>query len=100
MKHNQLGITPSELFERPELAVLQVLDDTLGIAKFALIAANPELMDGDPSDVPTTYEALAADHVLTAADTLLRAIASYRVASDANARRVQTGSQGQVEAQF
>lgn len=93
MKYKPLGITPSELFERPELAVLQVLDHTLGIARFALTAAHPELTDADPAVVPRTLEALAADHVMTATDALTRAIASYRRALAADGRRVRTASQ-------
>lgn len=78
MNHERPGITPSDLIERPELAVLEVLDSALGIAQFALLAAHPELTEADPATVPTDLESLAADHILGAADALQRAIASYR----------------------
>lgn len=78
MNHEHPGITPSDLIECPELAVLEVLDRALGIAKFALLAAHPELTDADPAAVPTDLETLAADHFLGAAYALQRAIASYR----------------------
>lgn len=100
MKCKALGITPSELFERPELAVLEVLDHTLGIAWFALTAAHPELMDAEPGALPRTLEALAADHVMIATHVLQRAIASYRQLLDADGRRVRTANQESAEVPF
>lgn len=71
-------ITPSEVGEHPELAVLEILDSALGMARFAIIAANPELTDSDPDTAPCDMEVLAATHILIAADTLHRVLASYR----------------------
>lgn len=80
MSQPHRAITPSDLADRPELAVLQILDSTLEIAKLAIIAAHPELVDADPAAAPNSLEALAADHVIIAADALQRHIASYRTA--------------------
>lgn len=71
-------ITPSNVGEHPELAVLEILDSALGMARFAIIAANPELTDFDPDTAPCDMEVLAATHILIAADTLHRVLASYR----------------------
>jgi hypothetical protein len=76
MNHEHSGITPTDLIECPELAVLEVLDSALKVAKFALLAAHPELTDTDT--VPSCLETLAADHFLSAADALQQAMASYR----------------------
>jgi hypothetical protein len=78
MNHQAPDITPLDLGDHPEIAVLLVLDSALATAKLAIIAVHPELNDADPAVVPSNLEALAADHVLTAADGLRRAIASYR----------------------
>lgn len=88
------GVTPSDLREHPELAILEVLDSVLGMAKFAIIAANPELTDVDPDADPSDIEVLAAEHVLIAIDTLHRLAASYRRTIKPNARRVQLSLRG------
>lgn len=72
------SVTPSDLGEHPELAVLEILDSVLGMVKFAVIAVHPELTDADPTATPSTIEELAADHVLSAVDTLQRVAARYR----------------------
>lgn len=71
-------ITPSDLGDHPELAVLEILDSAIGMAKFAIIAVHPELTDADPATVLSDIEVLAAEHLLIAVDTLQRVIASYR----------------------
>jgi hypothetical protein len=78
MNHKDPGITPSDLVDRPELAALQILDSTVEIVRFALLAAHPDLTDSDPGTTPCDIEALAAEHVLLAAEALQRVIASYR----------------------
>jgi hypothetical protein len=100
MNREHPGVTPSDLIDRPELAVLQILNSTLEIAKFAIIAAHLELTDADPAAVPSNLEALAADHVLQAADALLRAIASYRSVIKTQACWVQQSSSGLANAPF
>lgn len=76
MNHLHADITPTDLGEHPELGVLQVLDNALEIARFAIIAAHPELADADAA--PGDMETLVADHVLIAADAMRRLIGSYR----------------------
>lgn len=78
MSNTHPGVTPSDLCEHPELAVLEVLDSALWMTKLAIIAANPELTDADPDAVPSDIDVLAAEHVLVAVDTLQRVSASYR----------------------
>ena len=82
-------VTPSDLGEHPELAVLEVLDTALGMVKFAIIAAHPELTDADPGVGPSNMEVLAAEHVLIAADTLQRVTATYRRVIQTDTRWVQ-----------
>lgn len=89
MSNSHPSVTPSDLSEHPELAVLEVLDSALGMAKFAIIAEHPELTDADPGAVPSDIEVLAAEHVLIAIDTLQRVTASYRSVISTDARWVQ-----------
>lgn len=100
MNREHPDITPSDLIDRPELAVLQILNSTLGIAKFAIIAAHLELTDADPDVVPSNLEALAADHVLFAVDALQRAIASYRGVIKTHACWDQPSSSGLADEPF
>jgi len=94
MSHPHPGITPADLGEHPELAVLQVLDCVLEMARFAVIAVNPELTDDDPGAVPRDNEVIAAEHVLIAANTLQRVIDSYRAVIKADAGRTQPSLPG------
>ena len=86
MSNPHPSVTTSDLSEHPELAVLEILDSVLGMAKFAIIAANPELTDVDPDSVSNDIEVLAAEHVLVAVDALQRVAATYRRAIKANGR--------------
>jgi len=83
------SVTPSDLGEHPELAVLEILDTALGMVKLAIIAAHPELTDADPAAVPSIIEVLAAEHVLIAVDTLRRVTATYRAIIKTDARWLQ-----------
>lgn len=94
MSNPQPGVTPSDLRERPELAVLEVLDSALAMTKFAIIAANPELTDADPERELSDIEVLAAEHVLIAVDTLQRVAASYRRAVKPDAHWVHIPLRG------
>jgi hypothetical protein len=78
MSNQHPSVTSSDLCVHPELAVLEILDSALGMAKSVLIAAHPELTDVEPGGVPSDIEVLAAEHVLVAVDTLQRLTASYR----------------------
>lgn len=89
MSNPRPSVTPSDLAEHPELAVLAILDSALGMAKFAIIAAHPELTDADPASGPCTIEVLAAEHILIGVDTLQRVTASYRRVIKMDARWVQ-----------
>lgn len=71
-------LTPLDLTEHPELAVLEILASALDTAKFAIIAAHPELDDADPDTPPTDVEVLAAEHIIIAASAMKHVIASYR----------------------
>jgi hypothetical protein len=71
-------LTPFDLSDHPELAVLEILHSALDTAKFAIIAAHPELDDADPDTAPTDIEVLAAENFLVAAYELKRVIAAYR----------------------
>ena len=86
MSNPHPSVTPSDLSEHPELAVLEILDSVLGMAKLAIIAANPELTDADPDAAPSDIEVLAAEHVLVAVDALHRVAATYRRAIKAGGR--------------
>ncbi len=85
-------IKPSDLGEHPELALLQVLDSVLELTRLALIAAHPQLDDADPDVSPSDLQALAADHVLIAADALQRLVASYRQVLNSEALWVQVST--------
>ena len=100
MNYPQLGITPSDLGDHPELAVLQILDSTLGIAKFAIIAAHPELTETDPAAIPSDLKVLAAEHVMIAADALQRFIASYRSVINAEGAWAQPSWPGPADDSF
>lgn len=89
MSNQHPDVAPSDLREHPELAVLAVLDTALDMAKFAIIAANPELTEADPDADPSDIEVLAAEHVLIAIDTLRQLAASYRRAIKPDARWIQ-----------
>lgn len=83
------SVTPYDLGEHPELAVLEVLDSAAKMAKFTMISIHPELTDADPAAGPSTIEALAAEQILIAVDTLQRVAASYRRVIKTDPRWVQ-----------
>ena len=88
MRNSTPRVTPSDLGDHPELAVLEILDHALGIAKFAILAEHLELTDPDPAKPPDLV-VLAAEHVLITVDTLSRVIASYRGVIQAGHRWAQ-----------
>ena len=94
MSNSHPTVTPSDLGEHPELAVLEVLDAALGMVKFAIIAAHPELTDADPGVGPSDMEVLAAEHVLIAVDTLQRVTATYGRVIQTDPRWVQLSLRG------
>ena len=83
------GLTPKELGENPELAVLHVLDRVLDTARLVLIAAHPQLNSGESSAEPVDLEAFAARNVLIAAHALQEVLALYRDATDAESRWIR-----------
>jgi hypothetical protein len=70
-------VTPETLVGAPELAVLALLDDSLRVARLALLAAQPALV-GEPPSWRVTPELIAAAQLLRDAATLERSIARYR----------------------
>ena len=82
-------LTPRELGDNPELAILHVLDRVLDTARFVLISAHPQLNAGDPSAEPVDLEAFAARNVLIAAHALQEVLALYRDATDAESRWIR-----------
>lgn len=83
------AITPTDLGENPELAVLHILDRTLDTARLVLVAAHPQLNTGDPGEQPVDLEAFAAKNVLIAAHALQEVLALYRDATDAESRWIR-----------
>ncbi|MEK7757420.1 MAG: hypothetical protein AAB385_09460 [Planctomycetota bacterium] len=100
MSNPHPSVTPADLYEHPELAVLAILDSALMMAKFAIIAVHPELTDADPAAVPSTIEELAAAHVVDAVDTLQRVTESYRGIIKTDARWVRVSLQGSQDDPF
>jgi len=94
------GVTPSDLGDHPELAVLEILDSVLRMAKFAIIAGHPELVDADPAAVTSTIEGLAAEHVLIAVDTLQRVTESYRGVIMTSPQWIRLSSEGVLDIPF
>jgi hypothetical protein len=73
--------TVGELVVAPELAILAALDDVIDLAIIALVAAQPELQPAaDQRDDAESSVAVAADHLIAAAQALAAAVATYRVA--------------------
>lgn len=69
--------TASQIVDDPELAVLSVLDFTLGAAVESLVAANPELNELDFHS-SATERVLVAEHILSLIRGLQYALARYR----------------------
>ncbi len=74
-------MSPDVLSESPELACVDILEHSVRVARAALIAANPELQEGDfISSVldSRSLQACAADAVVTHLDALDTALGRYR----------------------
>ncbi len=73
--------TCRELVRAPELAILAVVENAIDVAIVALVAAQPELQPAaDQRDDVDSSVAVAADHLIAAAQALAAAVATYRVA--------------------
>lgn len=73
--------TVGELVVAPELAILAALDGAIDLAILAVVAAQPELQPAaDQRDDVESSVAVAADHLIAAAQALAAAVATYRVA--------------------
>jgi hypothetical protein len=83
------GLTPTDLGDNPELAVLHILDRVLDAARLVLVAAHPQLNTGDPGAEPVDLEAFAARNVLIAAHALQEVLALYRDATAAESRWIR-----------
>ncbi len=84
-----MSITPMLLAESPEMAILQALESTLGLAGYALIAAHPELESHDfVSEIPEpSVQACLADAINVHIGALECALRSYRLyVANADAR--------------
>lgn len=74
-------MSPDTLNESPELASVDILEHALKVARVALVAANPELQEGDFTCsvlVSRSLQACAADAVVTHLDALETALGRYR----------------------
>jgi hypothetical protein len=73
--------TVGDLVVAPELAILAALDTAVDLTIIALVAAQPELQSAaDQRDGVESSVAVAADHLITAAQALAATVATYRVA--------------------
>ncbi len=75
-------MTPDELRSDPELAILDALDYTLGLAIYALVAIYPELTDAEipPWRRVDTKAGHAASHLIDCSEEVHRAVGRYRAA--------------------
>ena len=75
-------MTPDELRSDPELAILDALDYTLGLASYALVAIYPELTDVEmpPWRRVDTEAGHAASHLITCSEEVHRAVCRYQTA--------------------
>ena len=80
------GPAPDDLDREPQLAVLFALGATLDATTMALIAAHPELRDGEGETAPGSAAALARACVLVARD-LRGLLETYRHALERPPRR-------------
>ncbi len=87
-------VTPNDLRSDPELAILDALDHTLGLAVYALVAIYPELTDSEipawRQDPSTT--GLAARHLIASTQELQSAVGDYRDAIQ-RARKAEANEQ-------
>jgi len=75
MCRQSLAVTVADIFSAPELAALSVLESAAEIARLALVAAYPDVSDGDPP-----LERRAACAVIDAAAALVTEVHRYRLA--------------------
>lgn len=73
---DETHVTPTILVDAPELAVLDLLQESLRVAGDALVAAQPALL-GEPPSWRITPELTAAKDVLRHAAALGRALQRY-----------------------
>jgi hypothetical protein len=97
---NLTDITPRELGDNPELAVLHVLDRVLDITRFVLVAAHPQLNTGDPSADPIDLEAFAARNVIITAHALQEVLGLYRDATSAESRWIRLATRQPPDVDF
>jgi len=74
-------VSPDLLAESPELASVELLLHAVRIARAALVAANPELQDGDaPAALleSRSAQAYCADAIITHLDALDTTLGRYR----------------------
>jgi len=75
--HPDAPITPTTIMLAPELAVLEILDEVITIAIYALCAAHPRLGDPDPV-TPDPPDAQAAEQLIDCLHSSLLANTRYR----------------------
>jgi hypothetical protein len=75
MRCSTASLTVVDLFASPELAALSVLESSAEIARLALVAAYPDVPEGDPP-----LERRAACAVIDAAAELVTEVQRYRLA--------------------
>lgn len=82
--------TPPELTRAPECAALSVLDNALYTSAFALLAANPRVVDADFEPRALDRREILAEVIIKQAETLQSALRRYRDAASAwpHCRRV------------
>lgn len=70
--------TPPELARAPECAALSILDNTLYSAAFALLAANPRVVDADFEPRGLDRREILAEAIIKQAEVLQSALRRYR----------------------
>jgi hypothetical protein len=77
-----LYATPLNLVDHPQLAMVQALENVLWLAKMALLAEHPDLLETDRDPMAGTVDprSFAADQILITADALQRLLKFYRQA--------------------
>lgn len=73
--------TPHELARAAELAALSLLDNALYTAAFALLAANPRVVDADFEPHRLDRREILADAIIKHAEVLQSALRHYRDAA-------------------
>lgn len=70
--------TPPELARAPECAALSILDNTLFTAAFALLAANPRVVEADFEPRGLDRREILAEAIIKQAEVLQSALRRYR----------------------